>query len=64
LERDAELPDHQDVERGPEGGGHLIGDGYATARKAQDRDVQTSDVGRPGELGQATTGVHPIAKPQ
>ncbi len=42
----------------------LEGDGHPTPREAQDRNLQTSEVADSNDLGQVTTGVHPIAKPQ
>ena len=59
---EAELADHQHVQRGVEALGHLSGDDHAPARQAQHHEV----IGAPevGErIGQASPGVDSIAEP-
>ena len=63
LERHAQLPDDDDVQRRTEVTGDLERHGHATARKSEDDGIGGTEAGPAHHAGQETTGLFPIAKP-
>ena len=63
LERDAELSDHDDIERRAQDTGNLEGHRHPAAGQPKHDDIAPTEVCSPDHLSQVTTGIPPIAEP-